>query len=296
MVMEIFTIFLPCWQAYRHRALQQETLDLITAWETRCTYNDQSSDLTGTDTSSKTRTGSNSYVEKKPNPPSTVRSEESLFSMVALERLLAANPEPLRRFSALKDFSGENVVFLTSVAEWKRSYPVDQGDEAIRSAYVQALGIFTKFISPRYADCPVNISFQERNRLEATFEKAARLLYGERTLVNDPASPFTSQGEPCSSSCPSSSGSQRLLASSSDNIHELRSSMARISYWGEIPTEFGPTCFDQAEGSIKYLVLTNTWPKFLKSSDVSLSMQELSPQERGKSWGTCIASLLSCEV
>jgi hypothetical protein len=35
-------------------------------------------------------------------------------------------------------------------------------------------------------------------------------------------------------------------------------------YWGDIPEGFNATIFDDAEGSIKYLVLTNTWPKFVK--------------------------------
>lgn len=295
MFLEIFSVFLPCWQAYRHQALRQETLDMITAWESRYTYNDPSSGLSRAENLSRLRTDSSSYLEKPSIAPSTVHSEESLFSMSALERVLAANPEPLRQFSALKDFSGENVVFLTAVAEWKSNYPVGQGDEAARGAYVKALDIFTKFISPRYAEFPINISFQEMSHFEAMFEKAAKLLYGDTGLVNDSASPFMPSDGSWLPSFPSTPVSQKPMVSSNASIHELRSSMARLSYWGDIPADFGPTCFDQAERSIKYLVLTNTWPKFLRSS-ASFQTQDLSPQENGKSWSARIAGILSCEV
>lgn len=32
-----------------------------------------------------------------------------------------------------------------------------------------------------------------------------------------------------------------------------------------VPCGFGPGVFDRAEESIKYMVLTNTWPKFVKA-------------------------------
>ena len=38
----------------------------------------------------------------------------------------------------------------------------------------------------------------------------------------------------------------------------------RVQYWGDIPADFDASIFDAAEASIKYLVLTNTWPKFIK--------------------------------
>ena len=43
----------------------------------------------------------------------------------------------------------------------------------------------------------------------------------------------------------------------------------RVQYWGDIPDEFDETIFDEAEKEIKYLVLTNTWPKFVRSSRIS---------------------------
>lgn len=50
-------------------------------------------------------------------------SGESILTMSALEHVLERNPGPLQEFSALRDFSGENIAFLTNVAEWKNSLP-----------------------------------------------------------------------------------------------------------------------------------------------------------------------------
>jgi hypothetical protein len=44
----------------------------------------------------------------------------------------------------------------------------------------------------------------------------------------------------------------------------------RALYWGDIPEDFDGRIFDDAEASIKYLVLTNTWPKFVKDKHCSL--------------------------
>lgn len=165
-------------------------------------------------------------------------SGESLLSMGALEYVLENNPEPLREFSALKDFSGENMAFLTAVGAWKKR------DSGRREAYTRALGIYTDFISVRDADLAINISSQETAKLEGVFEKAARVLLGRQGLA-DKVAPFE---------C----GPGQL------GVSELRSMAKRISYWGSIPGEFDTDIFDQAEADVKYLVLTNTWPRFVQ--------------------------------
>ncbi|GKZ75339.1 hypothetical protein AnigIFM50267_006283, partial [Aspergillus niger] len=43
----------------------------------------------------------------------------------------------------------------------------------------------------------------------------------------------------------------------------------QVQYWGEIPQTFNATVFDRAEESIKDLVLTNTWPKFVRSCGIA---------------------------
>lgn len=302
MFIEIFTIFLPCWQAYKHQTLRQETLDMIAAWESRYRPHDLSS--------APARTGSSSHgwtMISEPDKPwktaSTVCSDGSLLSMGALERLLEHNPEPLRQFSALKDFSGENVAFLAAVTQWKKSYPAGQGkQEDVQGAYTRALEIYAKFVSPRHAEFPINISFQEMASMEATFESAARILYGESSVApNGPASAFVPHDWPRShGTSVSQDDSEMVNIHRSESLQELHTAVRRISYYGEIPECFSVTTFDQVESSIKYLVLTNTWPKFLQDSrrswNLSSTAQESVTDGQGTSLGLRLVRLLSCEI
>lgn len=235
-------------------------------------------------------------------------SGESLLSMGAMEHLLQVNPEPLRHFSALKDFSGENVAFLTAVAEWKRSYPAAEDsckEEAIRDAYTRALRIYTDFISIRDADFPINISFQDMGKLESVFEKAARILFG-RTGLADHVTPFgappmsfpygASDGEGSHSRMSQTSERPMVGLSPKDSATELRSMVNRISYWGDIPEAFDVDVFDQSEANIKYLVLTNTWPKFVqerRQSDGSLTTLTVEDHPVN-SWTASLSRMIAC--
>lgn len=306
-LMEIFTVFFPCWQVHKHQALRQETLDTISAWESRFANRGFSSESVAGESSRQDWTTSTmSEPDSKPlRTMDTIRSDASLFSMGALERLLENNPEPLRQFSALKDFSGENVAFLAAVAEWKRGYPAGQEKGLVQNAYARALGIYTKFISPRYAEFPINISFQEMAGLDSTFAEAARISYGAGGVIRGPASQLVPPGWPRSPGAvflgAETKESQRTSVYVDEDMHELQASLKRVSYCGEIPAGFSAACFDQVENSIKYLVLTNTWPKFLqdsrRSSDLSSTVREgLDADGRGRSIGSRLASILSCDI
>lgn len=314
---------------------------MITAWEQKKPAGEShSQDASSSSSSSSTLKASwtmSSTLEKLGQrescpPPGSSYSGESLLSMGAMEHLLQNNPEPLRHFSALKDFSGENVAFLTAVAAWKKScadvlaaadndhLPEGQQqkhvlddqakEEATRDAYTRALCIYTDFISLRDADFPINISSKDTAKLETVFEKAARILFGRNGLA-DNVTPFGAPGglaqgsgmaRQLRSERPVVNASSSSSSTTKDTATELRSMVKRISYWGEIPAEFDIDIFDQAEANIKYLVLTNTWPKFVQErrlSDGSLMSlvgeDEQDEAERGAhAWGASFSRMIAC--
>lgn len=262
---EIFTIFLPCWEVVRNRSLKKETLDAIAHWEKRTKGSGSESKSVNT-----VSTLVESILSGKKSVDGSIKStssEESVFTMSALEYVLERNPTPLIEFSALHDFSGENIAFLSSVAEWKNSLPktglddtIAKGDdyrELVRERFNRALRIYTEFISVRDANIPINISSPTLRALENIFEHSARVLYGERREV-DNVTPFGKPRTPPASSDGSEIAMKCSVVSSA--IED------RVQFWGEIPDEFDETVFDDAESSIKYLVLTNTWAKFVRSS------------------------------
>lgn len=276
MLLEIFTILLPCWEVVKHQSLRAETLESIARWEARNKGNPNGS----------IETGSSSYVSwKKPrrNKASSISSSSnnSVLTMDALEHTLVKNPAPLQQFSALKDFSGENIAFLRRVHDWRNKYyaikgldrkmsvmsdkgippsPTLQGD--LRTAFEDALRIYIDFISSRGAEFQVNISSTDTKKLAGVFEHAARVVYGDDRSP-DPALPFETPDWRVEPKSPTSS-SQTAIASPSTPQSE-ETVLEDIRYWGDIPEEFGEDVFDDAEMSIKYLVLTNTWPKYVKA-------------------------------
>lgn len=166
---------------------------------------------------------------------------DRLFTKDALEHVLSKNSEALQDFAALKDFSGENVAFLTCTASWKSSWPESPDQEQLLGTYNQALWIYTTFISPCNAEFPLNISSQALSHLQSVFEKPARILCGEGSV--NPATPFE---DDYSTLPPQDVG-------------------IRARYTGEIPDGFNLAVFDHVQDHIKYLVLTNTWPKFVEA-------------------------------
>ncbi|KAL4924248.1 uncharacterized protein BDV17DRAFT_220041 [Aspergillus undulatus] len=271
MVLEIFTVLLPCWEVKRQQSLRKETLEAIQQWEKRTKGANSDTKSLGS-TATMVDSMMSGWKSNNDSVMSDNSARESVLNMSALEYVLERNPSPLQRFSALNDFSGENVAFLTSIAEWKNALPkaliegTDSDDEAtketIREAFNRALYIYAEFISVRHAEFPVNISSQDLKKLENIFEKPARIMYGdEDDAKSDPATPFDN-------------AALRSPTNSEFSESSLVAIKNRAAYMGDMPKGFGASVFDDAEHSIKYLVLTNTWPKFVKLRRMSTDSLE----------------------
>ncbi|KAH7259461.1 uncharacterized protein BKA55DRAFT_562585 [Fusarium redolens] len=285
MAIEIFTIFWPCWEVIQHQNLRQETLDSIAQW--------QLNKKAGTHGARSVATGSTTVAPSaltswsKDGSVKSSASGESILTMEALEYVLERNPEPLQQFSALRDFSGENIAFLRAVAEWKSSLPPAVRDpekikepsvqELVRERFNSALRIYTGFVSSRDAEFQINLSSQQQRRLEGVFESSARILYGDKKQV-DPALPFetfqmTTSPTKVKSSAASSHGSETGIMTA-DSVADTGYMSDKAMYWGDIPEGFDATIFDDSEQHIKYLVLTNTWPKFVKDRRCSIDSND----------------------
>lgn len=284
--MEIFTVFLPCWEVMRHQSLRKDTLDTIAQWESKTKVGGSAASSSGAKSLNSASTMVESILSGWKSTNGSVRtsdSSERILSMGALEYVLERNPSPLQEFSALRDFSGENIAFLTSVREWKSLLPNsvqdDSGPEAennkalVHERFNRALRIYADFVSTRHAEFPINISSQDLKKLEDIFDSPARTLYGEKRESDvDPATPFDGPGfsSPPPSSPISSDGSEKAM-----RVSVSRAISDRAQYWGDVPAGFDEKVFDDAEKSIKYLVLTNTWPKFIRNVRVSIDSSSL---------------------
>lgn len=229
--------------------------------------------------------------------------------MAALEHVLDKNPEPLRQFSARRDFSGENIAFLTAVAEWKAALSLEFvrhryecDPDVVRRQFTRALRIYTEFISPRDAEFPINIAWHDLRKLQGIFERAARSTARNPVASGvDAATPFAEVDWKSSRGVPTrpAAAATPVRTSRDSESHILEpttrpktpptptgghiaiqiaenapaadalqltppSSSSPPDYQGDIPQAFDACVFDAAQASIKYLVLTNTWPKYVR--------------------------------
>ncbi|KAJ6443634.1 Carboxypeptidase A1 [Purpureocillium lavendulum] len=233
---EIFTVFVPVFQVIRLQLLSKKAQDSNAKWET----GSQTTTLRSSTSADWQKTSSLNLVEKGQALDYLDETlGDRLLTMSALEHVLGENPGPLQEFSALCDFSGENIAFLTLLSIWQKSLSDAVEHETRLESYNRALEIYVDFVSPRDAEFPLNLSSSHLKPLQEVFEKAARIVCGEGR--NDPVTPFDMD--------------PRTTSRSLSNL---------VRYTGEIPEGFHSGIFDSIQSHVKYLVFTNTWPKFVE--------------------------------
>lgn len=237
MFIEIFTIFIPAYQVIKHWRIQR--LAEKQKWDVSSSY----ATTVSLRPASKASLSKSSTIEliDRNGSAEFFQSGDRLMTMTALTRVLSENPAPLQDFSARHDFSGENIAFLTRLAKWRDFYPVASRTHA----YDAALDLYITFISSRDADFPLNLSSQQLKALESIFEDATRSVCGE--AVVQPALPFAEPPKTASSVSTSPNGAGGWF-----------------HYTGEVPEAFSESVFDDVKTHIEWLVLTNTWPKFVR--------------------------------
>lgn len=273
-LMEVITVGFPIVQVFRTKALRKETLDAIASWEKRLQMS--SSDSTMVEITSHSRkSDAYSGITFKTSADTPIKSslesqKSDMLTMAALENALRTNSEPLLQFAALKDFSGENISFLSHVSDWKRGWfsTISPTMEHRHHQFVSAVRMYATFVSLEFSEFPINISSREMKRLHHIFATAANMLLRQHSISS------TASATPFDQLPPDSSSSTTDLKSGI-NLSELgranlQASTRVIGQDGalagcEIPLDFTDDVFDTAENEIKYLVLTNTWPKFVNA-------------------------------
>ncbi|KAF3006829.1 hypothetical protein E8E13_010615 [Curvularia kusanoi] len=307
-LMEIITLGFPIVGVFKAQSLRRETLEAIADWEKRQALNNfdgptAEGTLKGgsvySDTYSKATT-LKSAGDITVNTMESTRS--SMLTMTALENALRSNAAPLLEFAALKDFSGENVSFLTHVADWRKYWFTVKGStsEHRRQQFIAATHIYARFISLEFSEFPINISSREMKRLYNVFDTTAVLLYRNKrgslsSETSDTATPFdavqpddasAAQSNQPPSPTGSTFGLRDLDALGRANLRAVSRLDALYSDERfadiEIPETFAEIIFDPAESEIKYLVLTNTWPKFVNAGRAASQMSK--DEETGNGW------------
>lgn len=300
---QLFTIFLPCYQIYRTHHLRSETLAAIAAWEARPkgipsdsiesddTMVNSSLDTPykGCETSEKefvyARAVSQGHDEEEDieHPKKTTHSGAKVFrgsellTMDALDDALTAKADALQVFAALRDFTGENVAFLTHLITWKKvwarrekesetlEFSDAQDQERVeevrqRDHYNRAISLYATFISKEHAIFPVNLSPGATQRLDAIFAAPTASVYGTKANPQVKAASVPADVERKLSRYLSITQEAERRDSNASVLN-----LDEVWYWDDIPAAFGGKCFDEAESEVKQFVLTETWPRFVSA-------------------------------
>jgi hypothetical protein len=281
-MMQAATVFFPIFEAYRSRAQLRRTLAAVKSWEEKRKSGESSTGYSGS-------TKNNSIIGSK-RASSTATSGSSrrreMYTMAALEKALAVNATPLLHFAATKEFTGENIVFLLQVRDWRAAWNRAVRDFGTVTGQVKyrlfniGVEIFATSVHTKTADFPVNVEGKIRSSLEVVVGPAVVGMKHLDENVVDPFNhhPFGSIGHEPLKPVPSKFGydvsesrfndSNYIASESQENfVLSTKPDLSVIPEVPEtaadIPAGFDEHVFDEAEVSVKYMVITNTWPKFV---------------------------------
>lgn len=289
--MEVIVIGFPIAEIFKTHKLRQETLDAIAAWEKRQEMISPDSAFSDYSTKQGSRSSRSFNKEESTHTKgSSIGSQRSdLYTMSGLENALRTNPVPLLQFAALRDFSGENVSFLTHISDWRCSWLHLTGstNQHRRQQFVAAVQIYALFVSPNFSEFPINVSHQCMRALRDLFEEPASFVCRKRSVsATYSPTPFKDVSPDSDSTVDLRSGVKL------DSLGRAKlNSVAHVAGPGHddvladfpIPEAFRETVFDAAEKEIKYLVLTNTWPKFVNDAYAS-SQADSEEKMQHKGW------------
>ena len=183
---------------------------------------------------------------------------KSKGSMQALEFSIEQNIEPLIAWAAAREFTAENCIFLREVRNFRKKWAslkvVTTAQR--RQMFNEASLIFYTLINPFTAESPINIEYKIFKTLQNMFADIEFDPYMPRSKTpDDVKSPVTRDNVVC----PWEDTLSRPASLESNFTASSTSSTRTI-----VPSEFTEEVFDRAFESIKYLVFTNTWPRYVE--------------------------------
>jgi hypothetical protein len=174
--------------------------------------------------------------------------------MQALETRIEHNIESLIGWTASREFTAENTIFLREVRNFRKKWASLRTVTTAqrRQMHTEASLIFFTLINPFTAETPINIEYKIFKKLQEQFEGMEYDPY----MPNRSASPVADNVV-----CPWESTLDRPNSMDSNNSGASVSSTSSMK--SLVPSQFTEGVFDPAFESIKYLVFTNTWPRYV---------------------------------
>lgn len=214
------------------------------------------SSISETDTDS--LASKHAILSEKPTfemPSNTLKTKGS---MQALDFCIENNIEPLIAWAAAREFTAENCIFLREVRNFRKKW----GSLTVvttaqrRQMFTEASLIFYTLVNPFTAESPINIEYKIFKPLQDLFADVEFDPYMPRCdTPENVKSPVFRENVVC----PWEDTLSRPASIQSDVTTSSTASTRSI-----VPSEFTDEIFEPAYESIRYLVFTNTWPRYVE--------------------------------
>ena len=211
-------------------------------------------------------------------------SKGKMYSMESLDQCLATNYDGLQVYASCMELNGENIIFLVKVLNFKKLWlaTFSKSNNFLRARmtmYRAALSIYVSLVHSETANYPINIESPIYAKLEAIFGSAVTLVAcrrkGSTTSSISQVAPWDDPAELDRTKSPEVYQMNSMLSSPALRLDSDNESRENIIQHGEpqevsdalngypIPVEFDAHAFDAAFKSIKYMVWSETWQRYL---------------------------------
>ena len=271
---ELTTLIFPIYQIYRHKKVARETSRALAEFDAKQLKYKEGSETTSVSTATRS-TG----------------SKGKMYSMETLEHCIHTNCDGLQVYASCMELNGENIVFLTRVIRFKRQWRAEftNSKNAMRTRttmFRAALSIFVNLVHAETATYPINIESNIYRGLELMFREATQLVACQPESRNSSTTsiaqvtPWAEPGNQLVSEDFETfqlvdmkkhpRASFRRLSTEDSVSHHSTPSATDSTEWLEdplnscmVPVDFDAKVFDAAFKSIKYMVWSETWQRFM---------------------------------
>ncbi|KAI8932640.1 hypothetical protein NX059_010136 [Plenodomus lindquistii] len=200
-------------------------------------------------------TSAQSIVSSKSSTVVYGKELKSKASMQALEFSIEHSIEPLIAWAAAREFTAENTIFLREVRNFKKRWSTLKvvTTSQRRQMFNEASLIYFTLVNPFTAKTPINIEYKIFKTLQSTFASVEFDPYMPRNQTPEIKLPVARDNVVCP-------WEDTLNRPASIDSSHTASSTASTKM--TVPSDFTGEVFDAAFESIKYLVFTNTWPRY----------------------------------
>ena len=271
MTMEVVTLVFPIVQIFQHKQAARETQAILAEFDIKKLNSEPSS--------------SGSLATH-----STGSKRGKMFSMESLDECLDTNCDGLQVYASCMELNGENIIFLTKVLDFQKKWAIDflkvrDSSRARMEMFRAALSIYVTLVHSDTASYPINIESSIYAKLESVFGIATKLVASRRNseapltpissvtpwdepqqepLVESPMLESPGEIYPMRNMSLSTPPARRSIDNDSrEHIISLDDNPPDSLGSFQIPAEFDKHVFNAAFKSIKYMVWSETWQRYM---------------------------------